>query len=447
MYISNTKKQKDEMIKEIGAKSFDDLIKQVPQKFLNSKFDLPAGLSELEAYRRMKDLSEKNKTLLSFVGGGVYERYTPAVVKHITERTEFLTAYTPYQAEASQGLLESIYEYQSLMSNLYDMDCSNASLYDGSTSLAEAVKACVRISGKTKILYSSLVNPKYIDVVKTYFANSKEYEFISVENKNGVTDLNKLSELLDDKTACAVVSNPNYIGSIEDIEEFNRLAKTKGVLTVCVADPLSLGILKTPGEAGFDFAVGEGQSLGLPLSYGGPYVGIFTCKKEYLRQMPGRICGMTVDKDGKRGFTLTLQAREQHIRREKAPSNICSNEALSALSTAIYLTLLGKSGLKEVATLNNNMAALAASKFKEKGFKLKFNSPFFSEFAIDFNTDVKKLREDIVKNDGIDIGITVDELGPEFKNTVVMAFTETKTESDISRLVETVASRMYSKVK
>ncbi|NLH38504.1 MAG: aminomethyl-transferring glycine dehydrogenase subunit GcvPA [Elusimicrobia bacterium] len=447
MYISNTKKQKDEMIKEIGAKSFDDLIKQVPQKFLNSKFDLPAGLSELEAYRRMKDLSEKNKTLLSFVGGGVYERYTPAVVKHITERTEFLTAYTPYQAEASQGLLESIYEYQSLMSNLYDMDCSNASLYDGSTSLAEAVKACVRISGKTKILYSSLVNPKYIDVVKTYFANSKEYEFISVENKNGVTDLNKLSELLDDKTACAVVSNPNYIGSIEDIEEFNRLAKTKGVLTVCVADPLSLGILKTPGEAGFDFAVGEGQSLGLPLSYGGPYVGIFTCKKEYLRQMPGRICGMTVDKDGKRGFTLTLQAREQHIRREKAPSNICSNEALSALSTAIYLTLLGKSGLKEVATLNNNMAALAASKFKEKGFKLKFNSPFFNEFAIDFNTDVKKLREDIVKNDGIDIGITVDELGPEFKNTVVMAFTETKTESDISRLVETVASRMCSKVK
>lgn len=447
MYISNTKKQKDEMIKEIGAKSFDDLIKQVPQKFLNSKFDLPAGLSELEAYRKMLELSEKNKTLLSFVGGGVYERYTPAVVKHITERTEFLTAYTPYQAEASQGLLESIYEYQSLMSNLYDMDCSNASLYDGSTSLAEAVKACVRISGKTKILYSSLVNPKYIDVVKTYFANSKEYEFISVENKNGVTDLNKLSELLDDKTACAVVSNPNYIGSIEDIEEFNRLAKTKGVLTVCVADPLSLGILKTPGEAGFDFAVGEGQSLGLPLSYGGPYVGIFTCKKEYLRQMPGRICGMTVDKDGKRGFTLTLQAREQHIRREKAPSNICSNEALSALSTAIYLTLLGKSGLKEVATLNNNMAALAASKFKEKGFKLKFNSPFFSEFAIDFNTDVKKLREDIVKNDGIDIGITVDELGPEFKNTVVMAFTETKTESDISRLVETVASRMYSKVK
>jgi glycine dehydrogenase subunit 1 len=447
MYISNTKKQKDEMIKEIGAKSFDDLIKQVPQKFLNPKFDLPAGLSELEAYRRMKELSEKNRTLLSFVGGGVYERYTPAVVKHITERTEFLTAYTPYQAEASQGLLESIYEYQSLMSNLYDMDCSNASLYDGSTSLAEAVKACVRISGKTKILYSSLINPKYIDVVKTYFANSKEYEFISVENKNGVTDLNKLSELLDDKTACAVVSNPNYIGSIEDIEEFNRLAKTKGVLTVCVADPLSLGILKTPGEAGFDFAVGEGQSLGLPLSYGGPYVGIFTCKKEYLRQMPGRICGMTVDKDGKRGFTLTLQAREQHIRREKAPSNICSNEALSALSTAIYLTLLGKSGLKEVATLNNNMAALAASKFKEKGFKLKFNSPFFNEFAIDFNTDVKKLREDIVKNDGIDIGITVDELGAEFNNTVVMAFTETKTERDISRLVETVASRMYSKVK
>lgn len=442
MFISNTEEEKKEMLKTIGVKSFEELVKQVPSKFLNPKFNLPDGLNEIEAYKKMKELSEKNNALLSFVGGGVYERYTPAVVKHITQRTEFLTAYTPYQAEASQGILQTIYEYQSLMSELYGMDYSNASMYDGSTALAEAVKACVRISGKTKIIYSSIINPKYMDVVKTYFAGNKEYEFVPVPHKNGAADLDKFSQLLDDKTACAVVSNPNYFGFIEDIEEFNKIAKSKNVLTVCMADPVSLAILKTPGEAGFDFAVGEGQSLGLPLSYGGPYLGIFTCKKQHLRQMPGRICGMTVDKDGKRGFTLTLQAREQHIRREKAPSNICSNQALCALSVTIYLTLLGKEGLKELALLNHNLAVYASKKLWEAGIKTKYDKPFFNEFAFEVE-NAESLRKNIACSKKIDIGITASELGEEFKNTVISAFTETKNEKEIDSYVSAI--KEYSK--
>lgn len=443
MFISNTDKEKKEMLSKIGVSSFDDLIKNIPKEFLNPKFNLPQPLNEIETYRRMKELSSKNNILLSFCGGGVYDRYIPAVVKHIISRAEFLTAYTPYQAEASQGILQTIYEYQSLMSNLYDMDYSNASMYDGSTSLAEAVKACVRISGKNKIVYSSLINPRYIDVVKTYFANSQDYEFIKVEEENGTTDLNNLVKVLDDKTACAVISNPNYLGYIEDIEEFNKIAKSKNILTVCLADPLSLGILKTPGEAGFDFAVGEGQSLGLPLSYGGPYLGIFTCKKEHLRQMPGRICGMTTDKDGKRGFTLTLQAREQHIRREKAPSNICSNQALCALSVTVYLTLLGKEGLKEIALLNNYLANYAKEKLEENGINIKYNKDFFNEFPVDFNCDVRKLRRDIAYTNKIDIGIFADNLGNSYRNTIIMAFTETKTEKDIDNMVNAITSNLF----
>lgn len=440
MFISNNDKEKKQMLNKIGVLSFNDLIKNIPKEFLNPDFNLPNPLNEIETYRKMKELSSKNNILLSFCGGGVYDRYIPAVIKHIISRTEFLTAYTPYQAEASQGILQTIYEYQSLMAELYGMDYSNASMYDSSTALAEAVKACVRISGKNKIIYSSLVNPRYIEVVKTYFANSKEYEFVKVDEENGTTNLNKLSEVLDDKTACAVISNPNFLGYIEDVEEFNKIAKSKGVLTVCLADPLSLGILKTPGEAGFDFAVGEGQSLGLPLSYGGPYLGIFTCKKEHLRQMPGRICGITSDKDGKRGFTLTLQAREQHIRREKAPSNICSNQALCALSVTIYLTLLGKEGLKEIAMLNNYLANYAKEKLEENGFNIKYKKDFFNEFPVDFNCDVKKLRKEIACSNNIDIGIFADNLGSNYNNTIIMAFTETKTEKDIDNMVNSIIS-------
>jgi glycine dehydrogenase subunit 1 len=445
MFISNNKEEKEIMLKEIGVSSFKDLISSIPEKFLNTDFELPDGLNEMEVYNKMKELSKKNIITKSFVGGGLYERYTPAVVKHIIKRGEFLTAYTPYQAEASQGTLQAIYEYQSLMANLYDMDYSNASMYDGSTALAEAVKACVRISNKNEILYSSFINPRHVDVIKTYFANSKDYKFIKIPHKDGQMDLDELKKMINDKTACVVVSNPNFVGVIEDIEEIAKICREKNVLSVCYADPVSLSILKTPGEAGFDFAVGEGQSLGLPLSYGGPYLGIFTCRKEHLRQMPGRICGISVDKDGKRAFVLTIQAREQHIRREKAASNICSNQALCALSVTVYLTLLGKEGLKELSLLNHNLAKYAARKFREAQVKIKFDKPFFNEFVIDIDKNPISLRRKLIKKYRIDPGLELSNLGKEFKNSLLVTFTETKNEKDIDELVNVIRDEVLVK--
>lgn len=446
MFISNTGKEKEDMLREIGVNSFEDLIKNVPRKFLNPHFNLPEGLNELEVYKKMQDLSKKNKIVKSFVGGGVYERYIPAVINHIISRTEFLTAYTPYQAEASQGTLWAMYEYQSLISTLYNMDYSNASLYDGSTALAEAIKACIRINNKTKILYSSLINPKHMEVVKTYFANSNAYKFIPIPHKNGQIDTGELKRMLiDDDISSIVVSNPNYIGILEDIMEIAAIAKEKNILTVCYSDPLSLAIIKTPGECGFDFAVGEGQSLGLPLSYGGPYLGIFTTKKEHLRQMPGRVCGRTYDKDGKRGFVLTIQAREQHIRREKAPSNICSNQALCALAATIYLTLLGKEGLKELAILNHNLAKYAFDKFKENNFTIKYpDKPFFNEFVIELNDDPSKIRRQLILKKAIDPGLELKKLGSEFKNSLLVSFTETKTKDDIDELISSLKELTFS---
>jgi len=439
MFISNTKEEKEMMLKEIGVSSFKELISSIPEKFLNPSFNIPKGLSEIEVYNKMKEISKKNVITKSFVGGGIYERYTPAVVKHIIERGEFLTAYTPYQAEASQGTLQTIYEYQSLMANLYDMDYSNASMYDGSTALAEAVKACIRISGKNEILYSSLINPRHIDVMKTYFTNSKDYKFISIPHKEGQINIDELKKMINEKTACVVVSNPNFVGVVEDIEEIVKICRDRKVLSICYADPLSLAILKTPGEAGFDFACGEGQSLGLGLSYGGPYLGIFTCKKEYLRQMPGRICGISVDKDGKRAFVLTIQAREQHIRREKAASNICTNQALCALAITVYLTLLGKEGLRELALINHNLAVYAKNKFKESGINLRFDKPFFNEFVIEVNCDPLQLRKKLVEKYKIDPGLDISNLGSDFKNSLLIAFTETKNEKDIDELVKVIS--------
>ncbi len=439
MYISNTEQEKKEMLEKIGVSSFAEIISCVPREFLNPEVNLPKALSEIEISKRMRELSGKNRRILSFVGAGVYDRYTPAAMKAILSRGEFLTAYTPYQPEASQGILQTIYEYQSSMCALYEMDCSNASMYDGSTSFAEAVKACLRISGKKKILYSAGINPRYIETAKTYLAEDKQYIFEEIPLKDGITDIKSLSEKADGETACFLVSNPNYLGIIEDIESLNKAAKEKGILTVCSADPFALGALKTPGYCGFDFAVGEGQSLGLPMSYGGPYLGIFTCKKEHVRQMPGRICGMTKDKDGKRGFVLTLQAREQHIRRDKAASNICSNQALCALGAAIYCALLGPKGLKEACMINNSLAVKASIELsKIKGAKLKYSKPFFNEFVLDLPVRSLELRRKVSEKFSIDPGLDLGHLGKEFENSLLICLTENKNESDIENLKKAI---------
>lgn len=439
MYISNTEQEKKEMLEKIKVTSFTDIISCIPQEFLNCKINLPEALSELEISKKMKQLSEKNRKILSFVGAGVYDRYVPAAMKYLVSRGEFLTAYTPYQPEASQGILQTIYEYQSSMCALYEMDCSNASMYDGSTSFAEAVKACLRISGKKKILYSAGINPRYIETTKTYLADDKQYIFEEIPLEDGATNPKLLSEKADANTACFLISNPNYLGVIEDIELLNKTAKEKGLLTVCCADPFSLGILKTPGSCGFDFAVGEGQSLGLSMSYGGPYLGIFTCKKEYIRQMPGRICGMTKDKDGKRGFVLTLQAREQHIRRDKAASNICSNQALCALGATIYCALLGPKGLKQACMTNNSLAVKACAQLtKIKGAKLRYSKPFFNEFVLDLPVNSRQLRKEVSERFSIDPGLDLGHLGKEFENSLLICLTETKTEIEIENLKKAI---------
>ncbi|KAF0126176.1 MAG: glycine dehydrogenase subunit 1 [Elusimicrobia bacterium] len=425
MYIPHTEKDKEEMLKAIGAASFEDLVKQVPSGFLWPKFDLPQeSLDESQAAARLAELSKKNCRPLNFVGAGAYERYTPAAVKAITSRTEFLTAYTPYQPEASQGTLQAIYEFQSTVCALYGMDCANASMYDGASSFAEAVRATVRVTGRRKIVYSAGVHPQYMDTLKTYFAHSPDYTYVKVPMKDGVMDREALPALLEG-AACLAVQTPNFLGLIEDMDGVSALVKKAGALLVAASDPVSLGVLKTPGEYGADFAVGEGQSLGLPLAYGGPYLGLFSCKKEHVRQMPGR-------------FVLTLQAREQHIRRDKAASNICSNEALCALAATVYAALLGPEGMRELAEANMGAAAHAAERLAGiKGCSLKFKGPFFNEFVLSVPGSAAAMREKAL-GQGVDIGLPLAPLYPELGETLLVCATEARTEADIARLEKAV---------
>ena len=436
MFISNTKEQQDEMLKEIGVSSFEELIKKIPAKFLNADFNISEkSLTELETHRKFSELAGKNQKVLNFVGAGAYERYTPSAVKHIAERGEFLTAYTPYQAEASQGLLQTIYEYQSQVCALFDMDVSNASVYDGASALGEAVRACARITSKKKILYPKSLNPQYLTTLKTYFGNSSDYTFEAIEHSNGKMDIAALESKLDENTACVIAQSPNFFGILENMPEISKLTHNKGALFTAVTDPMSLGIVNPPGSYNADFAVAEGQSLGLPLNYGGPYLGIFTCKKKHIRQMPGRLVSMTTDTEGKRGFVLTLQAREQHIRRDKAASNICSNEALCALMATIYMTLLGPQGMKEVSEANAfNTRYVLKELLKIDGITLKFNNPFFNEFVIDLPKTPSQLRTKILKEDGIYIGLPLKKTYPDMENSLLVCATETKTKEDIDKL-------------
>ncbi len=445
MFIANTQKDREEMLRTIGVSSIKDLLKQVPEKFLYPAFNLPeTSLDEQQTARRMKTLAAANTPHLSFLGAGAYERYIPAAVKSLISRGEYLTAYTPYQAEASQGILQTIYEYQSSVCALYAMDCANASMYDGASAFGEAVRAAVRITGKKKVLCQETLNPQYLTALKTYFANSSDYQFITIPAKDGFMDTDKLAALLGPDTACVAFQTPNFFGLMEDAPKISEAAHKSGALVVAAADPASLGLFIPPGDYGADFAVGEGQSLGLPLSYGGPYLGIFACKKEYVRQMPGRIAGMTKDKDGKRGFVLTLQAREQHIRRDKAASNICSNEALCALSATIYLALLGPEGLKELARANAAAAAFTAEKLSDvKGAKLKFKGTFFNEFVLEIKGDAAELREKVLKKEHIDIGLPLKDLYPALgPGALLVCATETKTEADILRLVKALGENI-----
>ncbi len=382
MFIPHTKEDQQQMLAAIGVKDVKELLAQIPSKFLYPALDLPKALTEQELTAHLHALAAKNKPLKNFIGAGMYAHFIPAAVPALSSRGEFLTAYTPYQAEASQGTLQTIYEFQSCMCALLNMDVATASHYDGATALTEAALAAHRITGRSEIIISGLLHPHYKEVLQTYTRHMGISVVEAPVTQQGVLDAEALKALLSEKTACFVLQTPNFYGSLEDAHAISAAVHAVGALLVAVVNPISLGVVQPPGEYDADLAVCEGQPLGNPINFGGPGLGVITAKKVYVRQLPGRMVGIAKDKDGRRAFVLTLQAREQHIRREKAASNICSNEALCALNAVIYLTLLGPQGLKEVADLNVERAHQLAEKINRvKGFSV-VTQTFFNEFVV-----------------------------------------------------------------
>ena len=381
-YVPSSAKEREEMLEKIGVRSIDDLYASVPRKMLLKSLDLPDGQSELEVAAKMTALSEENKVFKTILrGAGAYDHYIPAVVKSVVTKEQLVTAYTPYQAEISQGILQSIFEYQTMICELTGMDVSNASVYDGATAMAESVAMC-KERKKNRAYISATVNPEYLEVVKTYCSASDTELTVIPANKQGKTDEKALKKALGEDAACFIAQTPNFYGLFEDAQTLGEIAHAAGAKFVLGVNPISMGVCKTPAEYGADVAVGEGQSLGMPLSFGGPYLGFMACKEAMQRRLPGRIVGQTVDVDGKRGYVLTLQAREQHIRREKASSNICSNQALCALTASVYLSAMGAKGLAQAATLSMNKAHYLAKELtKIEGVKLVYKGEFFNEFV------------------------------------------------------------------
>lgn len=439
-YIPYTEEQVKEMLEVIGVKSIADLFADIPEELRPKSFNLPEGKSEFEVITHLKNLAQKNNSkLITFLGAGFYDHYIPAAIKTITSRSEFYTAYTPYQAEASQGTLQAIFEYQTAMARLMDMDFANASLYDGGTAIYEAIMMAIRLTKRKKIIISEGINPIYRQMLNCYTTNLN-LDLITIPQKEGKTDLAGLEAALDEQTACVIVQNPNFFGQLNDFTELFQKAKEKKVLSVISVYALMQSVLKTPGEMGADIAVAEGQSLGLPLSFGGPYLGIMTTKKEHIRQMPGRIVGKTVDTENKPGFVLTLQAREQHIRREKATSNICSNQALCALQALLYVCLLGPEGLKRTAELSIEKAHYAAERLTAiPGVTLLNDSPFANEFTLKLPVNAYDLINNLTER-GFIPGFPVGRYYPGLENCLLVACTEKRSQEEIGILAEMIAS-------
>ncbi|HSH36377.1 aminomethyl-transferring glycine dehydrogenase subunit GcvPA [Schnuerera sp.] len=437
-YIPNTKDDEKRMLEYIGLDSAEDLFSDIPDNVkFKRELNLKPSMSELEVSRKMLELSQKNSStneLTCFLGAGAYDHYIPSIVGHITSRSEFYTSYTPYQAEISQGTLQYIFEYQTLIANLTGMDVSNASLYDGGTAVAEAAFMASNITRRNQILISKTVNPESIEVLKTY-AHLQGIEVIEIEEKNGVTNLDMLKDQLSDKTAAVIVQSPNFFGIIEDLEAVEKIAHSqKRTLFITSVDPISLGILKSPGSLGADVVVGEGQPLGIPLQFGGPYLGFIAVNKAHMRKLPGRIVGETIDEDGNRAFVLTLQAREQHIRREKATSNICSNQGINTLAAAVYLTTLGKKGLREVALQATQKAHYAFNEITKSGkYKPLFDKPFFKEFAVTSDMSADNISKGLL-DENILGGYSLEKDYPQYKNGVLFAVTEKRTKEEIDKL-------------
>lgn len=435
-FIPNTEKDREEMLRRIGVSSFKELLKDIPEEaFFKGKLNLPEPLSEIEVEEEIKRLANENKSDLKiFAGGGLYDHFIPAVIDQILLRSEFYTSYTPYQAEVSQGTLQVMFEYQSMICELTGMEVANASMYDGASALAEAALMALRIKpDRDKILVASNINPFYKEVLFTNLrGQNTPVEFV-ITNKDGSLDLNDLKEKLDSNVAGFIFQHPNFLGVLEDPFEISKMVKNQDAILIVSVNPISLGILEPPGVYDADIVVGEGQPLGLSLSFGGPLLGIFASKMEYIRNMPGRISGMTEDVEGKRGFVMTLQTREQHIKRERATSNICSNQQLCATAAAIYISLLGKEGIREVAEQSLYKAHYLKD-LLEGIVKFPYTGPFFNEFVIELPTSARKIVDDMLKYNilaGIDL---VQFDFPE--NYLLVSVTEKRRKEEIEEYVK-----------
>lgn len=439
-YIANTDQQRKEMLRRCGVSSLDDLFHTIPPSLQPKSFAIPEGLAELEVFSTFEKLADRNRTnLISFLGGGFYDHFIPAAVDAIAGRSEFYTAYTPYQPELSQGTLQAIYEYQTYICRLSDMEVANASVYDGGTALYEACQMAISATGRRKIVVDGGVNPIYRKMIHS-FAKNLAIDFYETTGGPDCMERAGLLDRVDDSTAAVVLQNPNFFGTIDDHSDIVEHCHDKGALAIQSVNPIACSILKTPGEMGFDIATGEGQPLGLPLSFGGPYLGFMAAKKKLVRKMPGRIAGRTVDGQGREGFVLTLQAREQHIRRAKATSNICTNQALCALRAHAYLSLLGTEGLKEVAGICRDKAHFAKARLKQiPGVDVVESSPTFHEFAIRLPVSAGECIDRLLDR-GFAAGFPLGRYYPGLDNYLLIAVTEKRTKYEIGWFSEALES-------
>jgi len=440
-FVPHTEDEFREMLDEIGVRSFDELLSSIPDSLRKFEMKVPCGMSEMEVKSLLTSLAAKNiptSQYDSYLGAGAYEHYIPSIVDHLAGRSEFYTAYTPYQAEASQGSLQAMFEYQTAICELTEMEISNSSLYDDGSAIAEAAIAALRVGRKrNKVLVSRTVHPEHRQIISTYLKGLKT-EIVEIAYKDGVTDLAQLEQIVDDDTAAVIIQSPNFFGCIEDMEAASGIAHKKDSQFIAVVNPITLGVLKPPGEYGADIAVGDGQPLGIPTSYGGPYLGFFACTEKILRKVPGRLIGLAKDTEGRRGFVMTLQAREQHIRRDRATSNICTNQALMAIRALIFACALGREGIREVGELNINNSHYACEKITSiADISRKFDAPFFNEFVVQMDSPPREVNEKLLEQTILG-GVPLGWWYPELNNCMLLCVTETKTVEQIDRFTRTL---------
>ncbi|MRH43146.1 aminomethyl-transferring glycine dehydrogenase subunit GcvPA [Aquibacillus halophilus] len=439
-YLPMTDGDKKEMLNKIGISSTEELFSDIPDQVrLKQELNLKKPLSEPQLMKELTNLSKKNsstKTHTSFLGAGVYDHYIPSIVDHIISRSEFYTAYTPYQPEISQGELQAIFEFQTMICELTGMDVANSSMYDGATALAEATNLSAAQTKRKKVLVSKSVHPESRAVIESY-SKGQRLEVVEIDHKNGITDVDKLMKEIDEDTASVVLQYPNFFGQIEPLEEVQKLLAEQKTMLIVSSNPLALGYLTPPGEFGADIVVGDTQVFGIPSQYGGPHCGYFATTKKLMRKVPGRLVGQTVDEEGRRGFVLTLQAREQHIRRDKATSNICSNQALNALASSVAMSSLGKQGIKKMAWLNMQKAYHMKQQLNKSDIPVVFTGALFNELVIDVNHSVKEVNEKLLEK-GFIGGYDLEQVDSHLKGKMLIAVTEIRTKKEIDQFVEKV---------